>query len=214
MVDFHSSTSPSLGAGSPPTWRGQDTRPDDNASTRLPTHLDSLAEGRAGSPWRGVRRAAKDRRATLSRLFGSERVRSSAPTAPAAESGPTCFAVGAGGLRACSSCMRPGTFGTACLTPLGRLCALLAVPLYHWSRRATEDAGVSVSESMQDESALASLDLAGLESLRSICSSTALTALAADFRVRRPASVSAAWRTALVRRMRAPHHELESLQFV
>ncbi len=88
-----------------------------------------------------------------------------------------------------------GAHGTACLIPQGRLSALLAVPLYHRSRRAPEDAEASASESMQDESALASLDLAGLESLRSICSSTALTELLADFRVRRPASVSSAWRT-------------------
>ena len=66
---------------------------------------------------------------------------------------------------------------------------------YHRGRGAPEGVGVSVSESMQDESALPSLDLAGLESLRSICSSTALTELFADFRVRRPASVSSAWRT-------------------
>jgi hypothetical protein len=75
-----------------------------------------------------------------------------------------------------------------------RSCRLVANP-NHRSRRATEDVGDSVSESMQDESALASLDLAGLESLRSICSSTALTELLADFRVRRPASVSSAWST-------------------
>src|ERR1700678_3919789 len=84
--------------------------------------------------------------------------------------------------------------GTACLLPQGRLSALLAVPT-HRGRRAPEGVGVSVSESMQDESALASLDLAGLESLRSICSSTALTELLADFRVRRPTAVSSAWRT-------------------
>jgi hypothetical protein len=100
--------------------------------------------------------------------------------------------------RARDHCLSPsqsGTSGTACLIPQGRLSALLAVPLYHRSRRAPEDAEASASESMQDESALASLDLAGSESLRSICSSTALTELLADFRVRRPASVSSAWRT-------------------
>src|ERR1700728_800812 len=86
-------------------------------------------------------------------------------------------------------------FWDVCPIPPGRLCTLLAVPLNHRSRRAPADAGPSASESMQDESALASLDLAGLESSRSICSSTALTELAADFRVRRPASVSSAWRT-------------------
>ena len=84
---------------------------------------------------------------------------------------------------------------TACLMPQGRLSALLAVPAYHRGRRALGDAEASVSESMQDESALASLDLAGLERSRSICSSTALTESFADFSVRRPASVSSAWRT-------------------
>jgi hypothetical protein len=99
------------------------------------------------------------------------------------------------GIRVLSLPPNGSTSGTACLIPPGRLSALLAVPLYHRSRRAPEDAEASASESMQDESALASLDRAGLESLRSICSSTALTELLADFRVRRPASVSSAWRT-------------------
>jgi hypothetical protein len=81
----------------------------------------------------------------------------------------------------------PDTTGTSIRTSDG--------PSYHRSRRAPEDAQASASESMQDESALASFDLAGLESVRSICSSTASTAVAADVRVRRPAPVSAAWRT-------------------
>jgi hypothetical protein len=76
-------------------------------------------------------------------------------------------------------------------TPLGQ-CGPAEV--HHRSRRASEDVEVTASDSMQDESALASLDLAGLESLRSICSSIALTELAADFRMRRPTSVSSAWR--------------------
>jgi hypothetical protein len=87
-----------------------------------------------------------------------------------------------------------GTSGTACQIPQGGLSAHLGVPLHHRSRRAPEDAQASASESMQDVSALASLDLAGVDSLRSICSSIALTDLLADFRVRRPASVSSAWR--------------------
>jgi hypothetical protein len=48
--------------------------------------------------------------------------------------------------------------------------------------------------------------------LQNICSSTALTALVADFRVRRPASVSRV-EDALLRRMCASYQELESLQF-
>src|SRR5580704_13737428 len=54
-----------------------------------------------------------------------------------------------------SCCASTGTSGTACLVRQGRLCALLALPSYHRSRRATEDAEVSASESMQDESPLA-----------------------------------------------------------
>jgi|GEM_PF-3787571 len=53
--------------------------------------------GRPPSFWRDVRRPSGCARSRA-------RVRSAAPTAPAAESVSLCFAVGAGGLRACSGC--------------------------------------------------------------------------------------------------------------
>ena len=53
----------------------------------------------------------------LERRSAPERVRSAAPTAPAAERGSVCFLMRAGGLRACSCCCaRNGTLGA----PLGR----------------------------------------------------------------------------------------------